>query len=263
MFFGMPRPFYNQKGEDVKAVVGFISSIGKLLKKLKAERVVVVFDTETSTSKRLDAYDDYKQNRIDYSQVADEENPFLQLPKIIKTLDHMGVYYIEARDHEADDYIASICEKYQSDYEVFIVSTDSDFNQLVNDRIKIFNPRGRDGAIYDEDKVYEKLGVTPKRVVEYKALVGDTSDNISGVKGIGPKRAVEILNHGTLNQILDGQTDLAEKYSSKILEAKETVLRNLDLIEMIKDLEITISDRDMVAEYDVNKSAIRLIEEAE
>lgn len=263
MFFGMPRPFYNQSGQDVKAAVGFISSISKLLRKLRSERVVIVFDTETSTGNRLDSFDEYKKNRIDYTQVADEENPFIQLPLIIKTLKHMGLYFIEARDHEADDYIASICTKYQNDYEIFIVSTDSDFNQLINENIKIFNPRGRDGTIYDLDKVYVKFGVVPDQIVEYKSLVGDSSDNIPGVKSIGPKRAVEILNHGNLEQILSGQTDLAEKYFTKLVDSKETIERNISLIEMIRDLDVEILDDQMLVKYDTNKSAIRLIEEAE
>lgn len=263
MFFGMPRPFYNQAGQDVKAVVGFISSIAKLLRKLKSDRVIIVFDTITSTSNRLEAFDDYKQNRVDYSQVPDEENPFIQLPIIIRTLKHMNVCFIEAQEHEADDYIASICKQYQEAYEIYIVSTDSDFNQLVNENIKIFNPRGRDGTIYDLEKVYVKFGVVPDQIVEYKSLVGDSSDNIPGVKSIGPKRAVEILTHGTIDQILNGETDLAEKYLTKLVEASETIHRNIELITMIRDIEIDLKDDDMLIKYDTNKSAIRLIEESE
>lgn len=263
MFYGIPRPVYNSEGQDIKAVLGFIGAISKLAKKLNADRLLVVFDSITSIGDRKAEYQEYKENRIDYSQVPDEENPFVQLPFIFKVLDYLNVAYLEVHGNEADDYIASVCHQYQSEYEITIVSTDSDFNQLVNDQVKIFNPRGRDGVFYTAEKVYEKFGIYPNQVVDYKSLTGDTSDNITGVKGIGPKRAVEILSIGTIDEILEGKTDLVEKYYSKIKDFETEVRRNQSLIQMILNLELNIDDDELTIKYDVNKSPMRILEECQ
>jgi DNA polymerase-1 len=261
MFYGIPRPVYNKDGKDLKTVMGFIGGVSKLAKTLKADRLLVLFDSINSTGDRIAEYEDYKANRIDYSQLPDEENPFVQLPDIYKVLDFLNIAYIEADGYEADDYIASICKKYKGDYEMLIVSTDSDFNQLVAEDVTIFNPRGQHGSFYTPEKVYEKFGVTPDQIVDYKSLVGDSADNILGVKGIGPKRAIEVLTYGTLEEILAGETELLDKYLVKIKDAEDVVKRNQLLIEMIKTVDVDLDDQVLEIKFDVNKRPMRILEE--
>lgn len=259
MFYGIPRPVYNEDGRDIKAVMGFVGGITKLITSLKADRIMVVFDSESSTADRVEDYEDYKKNRVDYSQVPDDENPFVQLPDIFKVLKHLNVSYQEVKDYEADDYIASIARQYSDQYEIVIVSTDSDFNQLVSKHITIFNPRGKDGTYYDEDKVYEKLGVYPNQIIDYKSLVGDSADNITGVKGIGPKRAVEILQHGTIDALLNEPNDLADKYKSKLFEFEDIIRRNQRIITMYDRIPIDLDDEVIKIHYDVKKRPMAIL----
>ncbi|MBN2794499.1 MAG: 5'-3' exonuclease [Clostridia bacterium] len=259
MFYGIPKPVYNAKGEDIKSVMGFASGVLKLVKTLKADRMLVVFDSITSISDRKDTYDDYKQNRIDYSQMPDDENPFTQLPKIFQVLEHMNIAYHIADGYEADDYIASICQQHEG-YRMTIVSTDSDFNQLVNERVTIFNPRGKDGIFYTPDQVFEKFNVHPNQIVDYKSLIGDTADNIPGVKGIGPKRAAEILSYGTLENILSKNTECPEKFFEKLEESRSILERNRMLIQMRHDVECPVKDEVLKITCDVNQRPLSILE---
>jgi DNA polymerase-1 len=237
MFFGIPGTVKNSKGEDIKAVIGFISSVIKYISKFKPDRVCIVFDSETSIADKSLDYSDYKSNRIDYTKVPDSENPFTQLPKILKILDFMGIPYMVVKDHEADDYIASICEKYRDLYEITIVSTDQDFFQLVRDNIVVFNPFGKEGTLYNSEKIYEKLGVKPEQIIEYKALMGDKSDNINGIRGVGPKTAQKILSFGSINSIIENKL-IEEKLYNLIIENKEIIDRNIKLITMKRDISV-------------------------
>lgn len=259
MFYGIPKPVYNSKGEDIKAVMGFAGGIFKLVKTLKADRILVVFDSMTSISDRKDTFEDYKQNRIDYSQMPDEENPFTQLPKIFKVLEHLDIAYHEADGYEADDYIASLCENHE-EYKITIVSTDSDFNQLVNERVTIYNPRGKEGIFYNVDQVFEKFNVYPQQIVDYKSLIGDTADNIPGVKGIGPKRAAEILSYGTLESILNKNTDCPEKFFEKLEESRNILERNRMLIQMRHDVPCKVDDESLKITCDVNQRPLSVLE---
>lgn len=261
MFYGIPRPVYNRKGEDIRAIMGYVGGLIKLIKGLKADRLLVVFDSATSISDRMANYEDYKQNRIDYSQLPDEENPFVQLPKIYQVLEHLNIAYHIADGYEADDYIASVCKAYKEQYDITIVSTDSDFNQLVSEHVTIFNPRGKNGILYTPDKVYQKLGVTPDQIVDYKSLVGDSADNITGVKGVGPKRAIEVLSFGTLAALLEDYTALPDKYQKKIEEFREIILRNQQLIQMVDNIPCDLEDETIKIHFDINKRPIRILEE--
>lgn len=250
LFFGMQWSMQHEDGRDVKCAVGFASSINKLVKEFETNKLLVLFDSITSTGSRLEIYPEYKQNRVDYSQVEPEDNPFNQLADVYKTLDLLDIGYIEAHGYEADDYIATICKKYKDQYEIVIVSTDSDFNQLISEHISIFKPRGQKSMMLTPEVIKEQLNVTPDQIIEYKSLIGDTADNIPGIKGIGPKRAAEILSYGTLDQIISGSTDIPEKYLNKIIEHKDILIRNKLLIQMVLDVPVEINDTQISVSFD-------------
>jgi len=261
LFFGMQRSIRHEDGRDVKCAVGFASSLKKLVDEFDANKLLVLFDSVTSTASRIEAFPDYKQNRIDYSQVEPEDNPFTQLPDVYKTLDFLDIGYLEADGFEADDYIASICKTYQESYEIIIVSTDSDFNQLINERVSVYKPRGKHSMMLTPVVVEEKFSVKPDQIIEYKSLIGDTADNIPGIKGIGPKRAAEILSYGTIDEIIRGGTEIPEKYLIKIKEHEDVLNRNKALIQMIMDVPFELNEERVAIGFDSFFKPMSIIKE--
>ncbi len=200
MFYGIPNNIKNKNGEEIKAVVGFTGSLLKLIKLFNSERIIIVFDGEEGSNKRKELLSDYKADRIAFDEVNNDEiNPFCQLGKIKKVLDYIGITYIEKENEEAGDVIASICNQNKND-EKTIVSTDKDFFQLINDTTKVYYPRGKLRVLYDLEKFKERYDILPIQFIYYKALVGDPSDNIKGIKGIGKKTAVKILKEGSIEK---------------------------------------------------------------
>lgn len=221
MFFGMPFPFYDDNNVNITGTVGFVGTVVKMIKYLKADECLVVFDGEGSRNIRED--EDYKANRqTDYGTLSDEENPFTQLKFIKAVLDYLNIKWIETEGIECDDYIAIISKNYNG--EVFISSTDTDFYQLVNDRVKIIKFRGKNTIFVDEKFIYEKFLILPSDFALYKAIIGDSADNIKGIHKVGPKTAVNVIN-AIKNSSFDKFYDI---YTDNI----ETIKHNLNLIEL-------------------------------
>jgi len=263
MFYGIPGSIKNREGKEIKGTLGFIGNINKLIGRFSPDRIVVLFDTITSINIRLSEYDEYKQNRIDYSGLPEDENPFTQLKYIYKALTHLGINYIEAENYEADDYIASICEKYKKNNDIIVVSSDKDFLQLVDENVIVYNPLGKEGIFYNNEKVYEKYSIYPNQVIDYKILVGDKSDNILGVKGIGPKKAAKLLEAGSINEILSKEKEIDEKLYNKLNENIEIIERNRILVTMKRDLDISIDNSCLVSNIDSNKKVIDILRECD
>lgn len=258
MFYGMPGSIKNSKGTEIKAVLGFISGLFKYINKFSPDHILVVFDSETSTINKVNDYKDYKSNRINYLDVPEEENPFTQLPYIFQVLDYLGIPYKEIREFEADDYIASFCEEYKNQYKAIIVSTDQDFFQLVDDNISVFNPNGVEGTMYTPSKIYEKLGVYPKQIVEYKSLIGDKSDNITGIRGVGPKTAQKILSYGSIGEIVQNGC-IDEKFCNVLRGNQAIINRNIKLITMKRDIPIAIEAEKSIKEINTQVKAMDIL----
>lgn len=135
----------------------------------------------------------YKANRItEYDEI---ENPFSQLPDIKKCLNLLKIVWLEIDHCEADDVISTLVKKADNQFdEVLIISTDKDFFQLISDKTYVMIPRGKLSITYNKENFYQKYGIVPGQYVEYLALVGDKSDNISGIDGIGKITASKLLN---------------------------------------------------------------------
>lgn len=234
MFYGIPSSIKNQKGHEIKGLVGFISSLKKIVNEFNPYSMIVIFDSETSRSANLEIDASYKANRTDFTNVKEEENPFSQLPLIKKALDFLGIFHLEVENAEADDYIASITSNITK-YSYIIVSTDSDFIQLVSSTIYLYVPRGKQSVLYDKKEVLKKYNVPPTKYVMYKSLVGDKSDNIKGIKGIGPTTAVKILTYDALNDFILKSPE--SKIKQLLLEQKDTITKNNALIAMNKNLD--------------------------
>jgi len=251
MYYGIPSSIKNSQGKEIKGAIGFTGAIRKLNNQFNPNKMVVVFDSETSINSRLAEDSDYKQNRMDYSNLPEDENPFVQLQYIYQILAYLSIYFFEAKDYEADDFIASICEKYKKSNEIMIVSTDKDFLQLVEDHITLYNPSL--DIYYTPKVVYEKFEVTPNQIIDYKSLIGDKSDNIKGIPMIGPKTAVKILKNGTLVEIYNKEKEIEEKLYNKLVEYVSIVNKNKSLVTMNRNLCIECEDKHMTLKLKLEK----------
>lgn len=202
MFYGMPACILGKSGKPIQGTVGFVGALLKIIRMVRPTHVAVVFDGECQNlRKEMDA--DYKANREDYSQMAEEDIPFSQLPDIYAALDYLGICHAETTDCEADDWMAGYARIY-GDREVVIASQDSDLFQLIAEKVHILRYRGEKTVLCDEAYIREKLGIEPGQYAAWKALVGDHSDNIRGVEKVGPKTATALLRQfGDLQSLLD------------------------------------------------------------
>ena len=203
MFYGMPARIVNSQGRPIQGTLGFVGALLKIIRMVGPTHVAVVFDGECQNPRReLDG--EYKANREDFSLLPEEETPFSQLPDIFAALDYLDIRYAETVDCEADDWMAGFAYTY-GDREVVIASQDSDLFQLITEKVHILRYRGKKTVLCDPAYIREKLGIEPGQYADFKALVGDASDNIRGVEKVGPKTAAALLDQfGDLESILAG-----------------------------------------------------------
>ena len=233
--YGFPARIRDSEGEDVTPAFGFFALLRKAIHGLSPCEAVVVFDGEGSSDARVEMAPDYKANRADadYSHLA-------WLPTIYKGLRTIGLEFEETTCAEADDVIAELVRAAGAGRPSVIVSADRDFFQLLGDRVVIANTmRKSSEQIVDSDEVRRRFGVEPWQWCDYVALVGDTSDNISGVRGIGPKRAAAALAGGhtleSLNDVVD-QAWWGRYLNGGVPEA----LKARELIRFVPDVQTSI-----------------------
>ncbi len=224
-YYALP-PMSSPTGESVHAVYGFIRSMGKLIKDFGPDHLVAVFDGPDNKRQRKEIYADYKSNRTTIA----EDLP-AQIDRVREWCLLAGIPHVEVPGVEADDTIGSIAvwAAEQGD-EVFICSSDKDFCQLVNKKIKVVNS-WKENLIIDENSVKELYGVAPDQIVDLLAIMGDSSDNIPGLKGFGPKTAISLLQEfGCLENILQNP----EKVKGQ--KKQETLREDADLARLSKRL---------------------------
>ena len=245
MFFGMPSRIIGQRGQAIQGVIGFVGAINRLAEAYHPTHLLVMFDGEKHNP-RKDMLEEYKANRIDYSEVPEEENPFSQLPLVYEALDYMGISHTETTVCETDDVIAAYAVKYGEESEVLISSFDSDYFQLINDKVKIIRYRGKCSVLCDENYIKEKYGIPPSLYLDFKCLVGDTADNIPGIRGIGPKTAAKLVNtFGGLDSIIERSKEIeSEKIRLAIEDGVDILKRNMALISLDgnADLPFTLDE---------------------
>ena len=199
-YFALIRnPLRNSRGENTSAVFGFANSLRKLMDQLKPDGAAVVFDAP-GKSFRHDLFEDYKVRR---ARMPDEL--VNQLPVVKELVTAFGIRQLEIPGVEADDVLGTLARRLSHEGErVFIVTSDKDLLQMVDNCVQVYDPFKE--IVYDRDKVIERFGVGPERVADLLALSGDSSDDIPGVPGIGPKRATEILlKFDTLEAAIEGE----------------------------------------------------------
>ena len=233
MFFGMPSKIIGARGKAIHGVIGFVGALNNLAKRFSPSHLLVMFDGEKNNP-RKDILEEYKANRIDYSEVPEDENPFSQLPLIYAALDYMGIRHAETTDCETDDVIAAYALEYGKEKEVIISSFDSDYFQLITDTVKVVRYRGQMSVLCDKEYIMTKYGIEPSRYLDWKCLVGDTSDNIPGIRGVGPKTATKLINtFGDIEAIQCRTSEIeSERIRAAIEGGKEIIERNRSLIRL-------------------------------
>jgi DNA polymerase-1 len=228
------RPLTSSKGIPVNAVYGFISMIVKLFKDKKPDHVVFCYDRK-EPSFRKTLYTEYKAHR---TEMPDDLQ--VQMPYLKQVANLFGICDMELDTFEADDLIGTVaCVAQKQDYNVYIVSGDKDFCQLVNPNVFLYDTMKE--VIFDAAMVKEKHGVTPEQFIDYLAITGDTSDNIPGVAGIGPKGAQKLIEQfGTLEGIYDNLDKISSaSIKEKLVNSKKNAFLSKKLVTIVCDAPIT------------------------
>ena len=238
--FAMIRnPLINSKGMHTSALFGFINQIMKLINNEKPDLMIAAFDSSKKTF-RHEKYPEYKATR---EKMPDEM--IGQLPYLWKILQSMDIPTLEEPGFEADDIIGTLATKASRDeLEVFIVSGDKDFMQLINENIFLYAPSGRqaDIRIYDRSGVIDKWGVPPEKIIDLLGLMGDSSDNVPGVPGVGEKTAVKLINeYGSLEKSLENATEVKNKRAREgLLKARREAVLSKELVTIDTNMNIDI-----------------------
>ncbi|HKC57535.1 MAG TPA: DNA polymerase I [Vicinamibacterales bacterium] len=225
----------NQEGHTTHAVYVFVTMLRKLMADHKPAYMAASFDLAGPTF-RDQIVDDYKANRA-----AMPDDLAEQINWVHQACEAMGVPIVTAEGYEADDVIGTLAKRAAVEgFEVAIVSIDKDFFQLVRDGVRVYDPR-EDGAWFDASGVAEKFGVQPAQVADVLALVGDTSDNVAGVPGIGKKGAVDLITkYGNLDTLLERADELKPKQREALVTHRAAALRSRALVTIETDVPVDV-----------------------
>lgn len=259
-FYGMPKKILNKRGESVEAVVCFLGILFKIIRSINPDKLLIVFDGENQL-KRQQIDENYKANRKDFSNTSQEKTPFPQLEIIKVILKQLNFLYIETTTCEADDLIASIVNDNKNILNIVISSQDKDFFQLIDDNVSVFSYRGKVSVHWDKQTFFTKYGFEPKYFSTYKALFGDKSDNISGIKGFGHITTSKIIkSYGDIFDIYKNINLIDAKLAKILSENKQKVLKNFSLIELHSKSKI-YSLPNCTFNFDNNMSSSKILKE--
>ena len=230
----------NSKGFPTNALYGFINMMNKIIKDENPSYILVAFDKGKTF--RHTKYNDYKAGR---SEVPEELK--LQFPKAKEVLDSMGIMHFEIDNYEADDIIGTLSKRVDNEDEFVatIISSDKDLLQLISDEVVVKLLKSSDYIMMDKEEFKKTYGTEPIRMIDLKALMGDPSDNIPGVKGIGEKTAIKLLSEfNSLDGVYENIDKIKGKTKEKLLDDKENAYMSYDLATIYRDvpLEFDLED---------------------
>jgi DNA polymerase-1 len=262
-YFGLKTPLTTRAGEPTTAVYGFARKLLSVLKEYRPEFVAVAFDLGDTW--RHVEFGDYKATR---ERMPDDMRT--QMTRIEQFLQTFNIPVVTYPNYEADDVLGALARQASAQgVDVLIMTGDRDMFQLVDERVKILYTSGGPKpvtSVVDVAEVQERYGLTPTQFIDFKALIGDSSDNIPGVPGVGEKTAVKLLQQfGSLNQIYQriGEVNGA-KLKDALVEYREQVLRNLRLVTISTQLDDLVFDAEAcrLRNYD-QRAVVALFEELE
>src|SRR5215210_6705955 len=237
-FYALPQSIATTSGLPTNALYGFTSMVLKLLGEDDEVGIGGIWDSGKPAF-RMEVYTEYKAHRTSMP-----EELKVQLDHLDEILEAMNIPAIRAEGFEADDVLATLSKRLPEDVELMIVTGDQDAMQLVDGSVKVLRTtRGvSETKAYGRDEVIEEYGVTPEQIPDYKALVGDSSDNIPGVRGIGPKGAANLLKQfGTLDGVYENLENISAKGTRKKLEdGRESAFMSLELARMRFDVPVKL-----------------------
>ena len=243
----------NSKGLPTNALYGFTNMINKIINEEKPIYVAVAFDIGKNF--RKEKYDFYKEGR---NKTPDELK--IQLPIARKILDGMGIKYIELEPFEADDIIGTLVKKAESDpnFDVTIISSDKDLLQLINFETDIKLLKQDSYIRYNENNFKSEWGIDPIKIIDLKALMGDASDNIPGVKGIGEKTALKLLQeYSSLEGVYENIDNIKGSLHDKLVNDKDNAFMSKEIATIYKDVPLDVEFEDL--KYLGNQSSLKSV----
>jgi len=249
------NPRITSKGKNTNAQFGFTNTLLELINNQKPTHLAVCFDTEAPTERHTD-YEDYKANR----QEAPEDL-IAALPDIKKIIKGFNLPVVELDGYEADDVIGTLSKKAaKAGYEVYMVTSDKDYGQLVNDKVKIYKPgyQGGDVEIIGPKEVCEKWNIKDvSQVIDVLGLMGDAVDNIPGIPGVGEKTAAKLLaEYETLENVVKNAANIKGKLGEKVAAGKDLAILSKKLATIIIDAPVEFHEEDFRVR-EMNKEALR------
>jgi len=231
------NPRLTSKGKNTNAQFGFTNTLVDLINNQKPSHMAVCFDTAAPTERHTD-FEEYKANRQDAP-----EDILSALPDIKKIIEGFNIPILEVDGYEADDVIGTLCKQAEkAGYEVFMVTPDKDYGQLVSEKIKIYKPgyQGGDVEIMGPKEVCEKWGIqSVEQVIDILGLMGDAVDNIPGIAGVGQKTACKLLHeYGTLENVLESADKIKGALGEKVKSGKEAALLSKKLATIITSVPV-------------------------
>jgi len=253
-------PTTNDDGIHVGGIVGFLRSIGYTINMIRPTRTIIVFDGKGGSNRRRKLYPEYKQNRktkyrvnrsYDFASQEDERhNMMMQLSRCVEYLGTLPITVMSYDNIEADDTIGYLCRQVLTDSQITVMSTDKDFLQLANGRIKIWSPTKK--KMYDDKMVMDEYGINSHNYIWYRVLDGDKSDNIPGVRGLGLKTIKKKLPFLSENRIVE-----MNEVVDTLPDSRDIIKLNYKLMQL-SDVDISGSTKTKIIDK-VNEPINRLI----
>jgi DNA polymerase-1 len=275
-FHALPKTLTTRNGEPINAVYGFVSMLFKIITDLEPTHIAVCFDRKEPTFRKKE-FADYQAHRPETDKGLLE-----QFPKAKKIVSAFGIPIYEKAGYEADDVIGTIAQRATSHTGkrrkskkstqenagkvsgVVIVTGDKDIFQLINDKVKVYCPvKGLSQAqLMGEMEVVEKLGISPSQIIDYKALVGDPSDNYKGVPGVGPKTAESLLkNYGNFSNVYKNIEKIGGNVAKKLKEGEKSGKQSYMLAQIVTDVPVDFDIEDTSKWSMGNSKTLRLFDE--
>ena len=231
----------NKKGFPTNAIYGFVNMINKIISEEKPMYIAVAFDIGKTF--RHEKYDYYKGKRDNTPDELKEQFPIAK-----QILTAMNIKYFELQGYEADDIIGTFSKKCEQDddFKALIVSSDKDLLQLITDQTEVKLLKTKDYIRMDYKTFYDTYGIEPIKMIDLKALMGDASDNIPGVKGIGEKTALKLLTtYGSLSSIYEHIDEIKGSVKDKLIQDKDNAYMSYDIATIYKDVPLNVELEDL------------------
>ncbi len=237
-YYALPQSLTTSQGELTNAVFGFTSMLLNVLRNEKPDYIAVAFDVGKTF--RHEKYKEYKAHRI---EMPDELRT--QMARIQEIVRALGIPIIEAEGYEADDVLGTLAQKAGKEgLETLIVTGDTDTFQLIDDHTRVLTSRRSfsDTVVYDQAGIEERYGLQPHQLIDYKALVGDKSDNIPGVRGVGKKTATKLLQrYGSVEEIYAHLDEVeSSRFRNALEQGRESAFLSKFLVTIVTDLSVEL-----------------------